>query len=365
MKIKAAVSYEFDKPLVIDEIDLADPRANEILVKVAGVGICATDIGCIKDGLGGFNKLPMVFGHEGSGVVEKVGPGVTEFNVGDHVVLSYPYCGKCENCLSGRPWFCSSLLPLIHGGGMEDGYSPLSKNGERINNYFGTSCFASHLVSNVKNAVKVDPEVNITDLGPLGCGFVTGAGAVLNALEAKAGNSIAVFGLGAIGQSAIMAAKIAGCYPIVAVDIFDEKLESAKIAGATHTINSKNIEDVAGEIKKITNGGAYYSIEGAGVEATVKAALACLRDTGKMASIAVSGKVNFEGFFFATYGKSIHSIDMGNVHPKLFIPKLVEWHKRGLFPLGEFIKYYALEDINQAIADSKSGKVVKPVIRFE
>ena len=364
MKIRAAVSYEYNKPLVVEEIDLADPRENEVLVKVVGSGICATDITAVRDGFGGRDIPPVVYGHEVAGVVEKVGPGVTEFAPGDHVVVSYPYCNNCRFCRKGKPWFCDNGLSLIHGGTMADGFSPLSKDGETIHTFFGASTFADHLVANTRNCVKVDPEVSVELLGPLACGLMTGAGAVLNSLKPAPGSSIVVFGLGGIGMSALMAAKICGCTKIIAVDIVDSRLDTALELGATHVINSKKIADVPAEIKKITTYGADFAVECSGNEFCVKSAYASLDTDGVVAMVGVSNHVSFDTFFFDIYSKRTESINMGLAHPKLFIPQLVEWYKRGMFPIEKIVKFYSLDDINKAMEDSKSGDSIKPIIRF-
>lgn len=365
MKIKAAVSYEHQAPLVVEELDLAEPRENEVLVKVAGSGICATDISCIRDGLGGLNSPPIVLGHEGSGIVEKVGPRVKDFKPGDHVIISYPYCGECEFCRAGKPWFCTQCLDLINGGAMADGFTPLSKDGMPIHNYFGASCFASYLVSNTANLVKIDPEVDLKLVGPMACGCMTGTGAVLNELKPAPGSSLVVFGLGAIGMGAVMAANICRCTTIIAVDVVDSRLDAALKCGATHVINSSKV-DMVEEIMRLTGGqGADFAVEGSGATACVKAAYAATKTEATVAMVGVSHKVEFDGFFFDIYSKRTISINMGNAHPKLFIPKLIDWYKRGLFPMENIVKYYPLEEINQAIEDSKSGVTIKPVITFD
>lgn len=364
MKIRAAVCYEYDKPLVVEELDLADPRENEVLVKVCGSGICATDISAVRDGFGGRDIPPVVFGHEGAGIVEKVGPGVTEFAPGDHVVVSYPYCNTCRFCKKGKPWFCDNGLTLIHSGFMADGFTPLSKDGQPVHNFFGASTFADHLVSNVKNVVKVDPNVDIELLGPLACGLMTGSGAVLHGIKPEPGSSFVVFGLGGIGQSAVMAAKIAGCTTIIGVDLVDSRLDTALEVGATHVINPNKVDDVPAEIRKITTYGANYAAECSGAEDCVKWAYASMDTDGVVAMVGVSNHVNFDTFFFEIYSHTTKSINMGLAHPKLYIPELVEWYRRGMFPIEKLVKYYTLDQINEAMADSKNGSTIKPIIRF-
>lgn len=368
MKIKAAVCYEYKKPLVVEEIDLADPRENEVMVKMSGSGICATDNHARDDGFGGWDHLPMVFGHEGSGIVEKVGPGVTDLKVGDAVVISYPNCGCCDACRSGKVWFCDNSLSLIHGGKMADGFTPLSKNGKPINNFFGASTLATHVVSDTKNIAVIDPELaettDVAMFGPLACGLMTGSGSVLNELKPVPGSSMIVFGAGAVGLSAVMAAKIAGCSTIICVDIVEDRLKLAMEVGATHTINSKDIKDVPAEVMKITGSGANYCVEATGNETCVKDAYNSMAADGSVTIVGVSEHVNFDNFFFSMFSKRTTGINMGQANPKLFIPKLINWYKQGLFPFDKFIKYYSLDDVNIAMADLADGKVIKAVIKF-
>ena len=201
-------------------------------------------------------------------------------------------------------------------------------------------------------------------LGPLACGFMTGAGTVFNVLQPKAGDSIAVFGMGAIGMAAVMTAKLIGCRNIIAVDVVDSRLTLAKELGATAVVNPKLTDDVAGEAMKAAGSGVDCAVEATGVESCVKGAYASTRIDGTVAMVGVSDHVDFETFFFDIYGKHTVSINMGLSNPKLFIPKMVEWYKQGLFTIDKLVKYYPLESINEAIEDSKSGKVVKPIIRF-
>lgn len=365
MKVKAAVCYEYKTPLVIEELDLAEPRMEEVMIRMVGTGVCPTDSHAQEHGWHGWNKMPMVFGHEGSGVVEKVGPGVTEFKEGDHVIVSYPYCGKCEYCLTGRPYYCPECIGMIHGGSMADGFRPFSKNGKPINNFFGASTFTTHTVSNARNLAKVDPDLDLLPLGPLACGFLTGAGTVLNEFKPLPGSRIAVFGIGGVGLSALMAAKVFNCGTIIGIDIVESRLELAKELGATHVINSKEVGDVQQAIMDITGGqGVQYVVETTAAAPVVKTALSSLGIDGVLAMVGTPTKYEFDNLFFELYGKRIVAINMGQSHPKITIPQLVDWFKRGIYPIEKLVKYYPFEEINQAMADSKSGKTIKPVIKF-
>lgn len=363
MLSKAAVIYNPGEKYVIETIEVASPKANEVMVKIVGCGLCHTDelaqTGIIPI------TMPVVLGHEGAGVVVEIGPGVEGINVGDHVVLSYSSCGHCEMCLTGNANICVNNMKLNFGGAMSDGTTRLSLNGKDVANFFGHSSFGNYAVANQRNVVVVDKDVDLTILGPLGCGIQTGAGTVLNGLRCKFGTSIVVFGAGAVGCAAIMAAKIANCQNIIAIDIVPEKLQLAKELGATHVINGKEVEDVVKEIQEITKGGAHYSVETTGVPALVNQALYCLRTGGHCAVVGVSGDVTINVFgAIMLEGRTMQGFIQGNAIPQLFIPKLVEYFKAGLFPLDKLIKVYDLEQINEAYDDVHKGKALKAVVKM-
>ncbi|MHB8072450.1 NAD(P)-dependent alcohol dehydrogenase [Desulfosporosinus fructosivorans] len=363
MLSKAAVIYNPGEKYVIENIEVASPKANEVMVKIVGCGLCHTDelaqTGIIPI------TMPVVLGHEGAGVVVEIGPGVEGINVGDHVVLSYSSCGHCEMCLTGNANICVNNMKLNFGGAMSDGTSRLSLNGKDVSNFFGHSSFGNYAVANQRNVVVVDKDVDLTILGPLGCGIQTGAGTVLNGLRCKFGTSIVVFGAGAVGCAAIMAAKIANCQNIIAIDIVPEKLQLAKELGATHVINGKEVEDVVKEIQEITKGGAHYSVETTGVPALVNQSLYSLRTGGHCAVVGVSGDVTINVFgAIMLEGRTMQGFIQGNAIPQLFIPKLVEYFKAGLFPLDKLIKVYDLEQINEAYDDVHKGKALKAVVKM-
>jgi len=363
MLSKAAVIHSTGAKYVIENIEVASPKENEVLVKIAGCGLCHTDELAQEQVIP--VPLPAVLGHEGSGVVIEVGSSVVGIEPGDHVVLSYASCGYCETCLDGKPYVCRNNFQLQFGGTMSDGTTRLSLDGKPVSNFFGQSTFATYAVADQRNVVVVDKEVDLTILGPLGCGFQTGSGTVLNGLKPKFGSSIVVFGTGAVGSAAIMAAKIAGCQKIIAVDVVPSKLELAKEIGATHTINGKEVADVVEEIKSITNGGANYSIETTGVPALVNQALHCLRTLGQCAIVGVSGDVTINVFgAIMMEGRTMQGFIQGNSVPQLFIPKLVEYYKAGQFPFDKLVKVYDLEDINQAFDDTHKGLALKAVVKM-
>ena len=364
MKIQAAVAPATGQPFEIQEVELEEPRANEILVKVVGAGLCHTDL-LFKDHMP--IPLPAVYGHEGSGIVEKVGDTVTSLKPGDHVALSYNSCGACVNCLKGMSYYCLNFVPLNYSGARGDGTMPITKDGVPLFGcFFGQSSFGSYCLASERNAVKVPDDVPLELLGPLGCGFQTGAGTVINALKVKAGDSIAVFGTGAVGLSAVMGAKAAGCTTIIGVDINDERLEMAKELGATHTINSSAANPVE-KIQAITGLGANYSIETSAIPAVYRQAVECLDLTGTSVLLGappIGTEVTFDMQMFLT-GRTTKGVIEGESIPHEFIPQMIELYRQGNFPFDKLIKTYALDEINQAVADSAKGITIKPVIKFD
>lgn len=363
MKIKAAFIHNKGDQFKLEEADLQQPNDNEVLVKIVGCGVCHTDDVARQQKIP--VQLPAVLGHEGSGVIESVGKNVSEFVRGDHVVLSFATCGVCENCLSGKGYMCEEFNNINFGGTLKDGTSRISKNGKPISMFFGQSTFATYAVADVSNVVKVDRGVDLALLGPLGCGIQTGAGTVLNALKPEFGSTLVVFGCGSVGLSAIMAAKIANCAKIIAVDIVQDKLDLALELGATHVINSLEAENLVEEIKAITNGGANYAIETTGLGMLLNQGLYSLRPLGTMAVVGVTGEVSIDIFSaLMSEGKKMLGVIEGNSIPKVFIPQLIAYYKAGKFPFDKLIKFYDFEQINEAFDDSKKGTVMKPVLKI-
>ncbi|MEN8698114.1 NAD(P)-dependent alcohol dehydrogenase [Bacillus infantis] len=361
MKIKAAVTHGQGEDFKIEEVELAEPKANEVLIKIVASGVCHTDAVARDLGL---TPFPVVLGHEGSGIVEKVGAGVKTIEPGDHVVLSFASCGHCENCLTGHPTVCTEFNDLNFGGKMEDETHRLHQHDHELSTFFGQSSFGTYAVANERNVVKVDKDVDLALLGPLGCGIQTGSGTVLNRLKPDFGTSIAVYGTGAVGLSGIMAAKITGCRHIIAIDIHDSRLEKAKELGATHVINSKN-EDVVERIKEITNGGVHYGLETTGVPVVVRQGLRALRPLGTLAIVGVTPEmeINVHEEIMAE-GKTMVGVIEGDAVPQLFIPQLVDYYKNGMFPFDKLVEFYDFSDINQAFEDSKKGLAIKPIVKI-
>ncbi|TDC58166.1 NAD(P)-dependent alcohol dehydrogenase [Actinomadura sp. KC345] len=362
MQTNAAVLRAADAPYMIEPLDLADPGPGEILVRVAGAGMCHTDLlGRVP---GDLVAKPVVLGHEGSGVVEAVGPGVTGVTGGDHVVMSFDSCGICENCRAGVPGACPQMMALNMLAMPLDGTPRATTgDGEAVHTrWFGQSSFAGHAIGTVHNVVPVDRDVPIEQLGPLGCGVQTGAASVLISLGVGAGDSIAIFGAGAVGLSAVMAARVAGATTIVAVDLHESRLDLARDLGATHVLNGAD-DDIAGQIRAISGGeGVQYSFDSTAVPEVVATAVASLRTTGVCGLVGVGAAEYTLDANLLLMGRTVKGIIEGDAVPQTFIPRMIELWRQGRFPFDRLITSYPLDQINQAEADTQSGKVVKPVL---
>ncbi len=363
MKVKAAVLHEKSASFKVEDVELAEPKADEVLVRIVASGVCHTDAVAQEQLIP--LPLPAVLGHEGSGIVERTGSAVKGVQPGDHVVLTFSTCGQCSSCLNGHPSFCENFVPLNFLGKMQDQTHRMHQDGKEVSTFFGQSSFGAYAVAHERNVVKVDPDIDLTLLGPLACGIQTGSGTVFNKLKPGFGDTIAVYGCGSVGLSAIMAAKISGCAKIIAVDLFDSRLSLAKELGATDVINGKDTDTVQ-EIRKITNGGTHYAVETTGVSKVFRQSLQALRSLGTVAVVGVGGDVTINlNDDILSQGKSIIGVIEGDTIPQLFIPQLIEYYKKGQFPFDKLIKFYSLEEINEAFADSKNGVTVKPVLKME
>jgi len=362
MKTRAAVLHAFNQPFEIRELDLAEPRAGEALVRFVSSGVCHTDVSAAQGRLP--VSPPIVLGHEGAAIVESVGPGVTSLQKGDHVVLAAePHCGLCKYCLQGRPYWCVNFLRWSFGGIMPDGSKRLSLDGSELGHFFCQSSFSQYGVVPERIAVKVDPALPLEKLGPLGCGIQTGAGAVLNTGGVRSGDSVAVFGCGGVGLSAIMAAKIVGASPIIAVDLAESRLAMAKELGATYTINAGKVAPVE-EIQKITGGGSDFAFECIGRDETVRQTV---DSVGAGGTAVITGgaspqlQLNGSGLLSKTVKGNLE----GSSIPGVFIPRLIAFWQDGRFPFDRLTsKTYSLEQINDSVAGMESGEVIKPLILY-
>jgi aryl-alcohol dehydrogenase len=365
LECTAAVVREKSKPFSIETVHLEDPRPDEVIVRIVGTGVCHTDM-IVRDQYYP-TPLPAVLGHEGAGVVEKIGAAVTKVKPGDHVVMAFGSCGHCLNCQAGKPSYCVELYGYNFGGGRPDGTTPYSNAaGERISGcFFCQSSFGTHALARERNVVNIPKDVPLEIMGPLGCGISTGAGTVINALQPKAGTSIAVFGAGSVGLSAIMAAKVVGCTTIIAVDLHDERLNLAKELGATHVINARR-ENPVEVVQKLTDGlGAHFTVESTASPKVFRQAVEAVRVTGTCALVGASAlgtEVTFDMNSFL-FGRTVKGVIEGDSIGDVFIPQLIELWKQGRFPFDKLIKFYDLSEINEACAASESGAVLKPVLR--
>jgi aryl-alcohol dehydrogenase len=366
MKIEAAVSREGQPHPVIETLDLEAPRPGEVLVRIVASGICHTDLGVhAGHGGGGMTPRPVVLGHEGAGVVEAVGEGVSTLKPGDHVVMSGSSCGTCASCRRNLPSYCRDMMRRNFGGLRADGSSAYAGEGGRIHgHFFGQSSFATHTLAPERSCVKLPDDVPLQIAAPMGCGVITGAGAVINSLKVGAGDTIAIFGVGGVGLSAVMAARLVGASRIVAVDVNAGRLALAKELGATDVIDS-GAGDPAGAIRELTQGGASHSFNTTQVPEVWTAALDCLAMMGIAGFVtAPRGPWAPAMFPMLAGGKSLKGILGGDAAPQLFIPMLADYWRQGRLPLEKLIRTYAFADIADAFADAASGAAIKPVLQM-
>jgi aryl-alcohol dehydrogenase len=365
MEIKAAVIFETSGEFRIERLELCDPNDDEVLVRIVGVGICHTDL-VARDGHLPIPPPPSVFGHEGAGVVEKVGARVTKVKPGDHVVLAWDCCGACPSCKAGNDPYCVNFFLHNFHGARPDGSSTLRKGDQVIHgSFFCQSSFADFALANERNVVKVQDDVPLEILAPMGCGVMTGAGAVMNSFQCRPGSSIAVFGVGPVGMSAVLGAVVCGCTTIIAVDINPRRLEAAKELGATHTVNAAEVDPVKA-ILEITGGGAEFSLECVGNPKVLRQAVDVLPRLGVCGLLGVvppGTEVSLDMDLIMN-GRTVKGIIEGDAVPDLFIPKLIELYRQGRFPIDRMITFYPFDEINQAVEDMEKGRVIKPVLRL-
>lgn len=365
MRIRAAVAEGRSKALVIEDLELDEPRDDEVLVKLVATGICQTDAHVWAQRIPA--PLPIVLGHEGAGIVERVGPGVADLRAGDHVVLSYQACGWCGQCLSGHPAYCDKAFDANFSGGRLDGTRGVhridARRGEIYGHFFGQSSFATHALTTRRNTVKVPQDAPLELLGPLGCSLQTGAGAVLNSLAVPMGSTAAILGVGAVGFGALMAAHVAGASTLIAVDVNPQRLALAEELGATHAVDAGRA-DVAKTIKKITRDGVAYVLDTTGRAEMLDHAVASLAPMGQVGLIAGGARDATVSAAKLSVGMSVRGIVQGDSIPRVFIPRLVQLYRSGRFPIERLVRFYEFEDIETAFAAAARGEVVKPVLRI-
>lgn len=362
MQIKAAVVEAKGQEFKIVDAELDAPKFGEVLVRVVACGVCHTDEVARQQIIP--VPLPAVFGHEGCGIIEEIGPGVTGFEVGDRVGFSFGYCGTCEACRTGHPYGCRDNRRLNFSGVQFDGTKRLRYKEAPVSSFFGQGAFASHAVVHVNNLIHASEAIPLPLVAPMGCGIQTGAGTIFNYIKPDAGSSIMITGCGPVGLSAVMAAKIAGCRDIIACDIVPSRLELAVKMGATHTINSREVESVVDTCKAMTDGlGVHYAVDCTGNGNCVRTSLNCTRSLGLCVVVGATEEltIHVENELMGPC-KTLGSVVEGRCIPQLFIPKLIDMYQQGIFPFDMMVKFYKFEDINKAFEDTHKGEVIKAVL---
>ncbi|MDT0202795.1 NAD(P)-dependent alcohol dehydrogenase [Nocardioides sp. AE5] len=363
MKTTAAVSEAPGADFVLAEVELDEPRADEVRVRIVATGLCHTDLS-VRDTLPA-EMFPRVFGHEGAGVVEAVGADVTGIEVGDHVVASFRACRACANCTTLGVGYCTDTVALNYMGFRMDGSTTYTRDGAPLyGSFFGQSSFAQHAIAHADNLVVVDKSLDLTRLGPYGCAFQTGAGTVLNVLQPGADDSLVVYGVGAVGVAALAAARSLGVGTVVAVDLQPARLEVAAAHGAV-CVNPGDLGEtsVVDRVKELTGGGASHAVDTTGVAAVIKDAVAALRPRGELVVLGL-GAPTFEldAVDIMMNGKVVRGSVEGDSDPQVTIPQLLDLAASGAFDVDSLITTYPFTEINAAAADVLAGKVVKPVL---
>lgn len=365
-RARAAVIERKDASFVMEDVTLETPRPDEVLVRMVATGICATDAHVRQQLMP--TPLPAILGHEGAGLVVRTGVSVTHLKPGDHVVLSYHSCGQCKPCLSSHAAYCEKVWEANFAGARLDGSIGVERNSaEALHaHFFGQSSFATYALAHQRNTIKVPSDVPLEILGPLGCGFQTGAGAILNAMRVPVGATVAVFGVGAVGLAAIMAAKVADAATVIAIDINAERLKLAIELGATHVVNAAGQTNVSAAIRQIEPRGVEFVLDTSGRAANLDAGIGALAPMGHFGFVAFNAHSGaMVDASRLTVGQTLQGIIQGDAVSALVIPELIGLYRTGRFPFDRLITFYDFADINQAFEDVAAGRVIKAVLRFE
>lgn len=376
MKTRAAVLYASEyptpfaqsQPFHVEDVEVIPPGHGEVLVEMVGAGLCHSDLS-VFDGSRP-RAVPMIVGHEASGIVREVGPGVHDFQPDDHVVFSFvPVCGHCVPCATGRPALCengakANLAGTLLGGDVHF----KTTSGQQIYHHLGVSAFSHHTVAAQESLVKIDPSMPLEKAALFGCALITGVGAVMNTARVEPGAAVAVFGIGGVGLSIIMGAKLVGAFPIIAVDLLDRKLGLARQLGATHTINAAQTDPVQA-IKDLTAGGAHYAFESVGNERVLAQAYAATRRGGTTLTVGLPGPKNqlsIPALSLTAEERTIKGSFMGTAVPRRDIPRLIQLYQAGLLPIDLLItRTIALEEINSAFDALAQGDAERQIIHFD
>ena len=370
MKMKAAVVKVQGEPMEIMEVNIRECQDNEVRIKLAGTGICHTDIAHAKNEWNMAMPMPMVMGHEGAGVVESVGPGVTKVKVGDHVIISNPSCGDCPQCAQGMDWFCAESANgnLLLKGIDFFGTTTMTQNdGTPVHLLFQQSSFAEYVVSNQRCITKIPEAIDLKLAGPIGCGMRTGAGAIYSVIQPRYGEWVIVNGSGTVGLSALWTAKAHGARVLV-TDVKDDRLALAKETGADVTLNIAGMTDdeITAAMIEAMGGKAPHMVEASGVNTNIKAGMNAVDAGGQIAQVGVAGEMHFDSWFFGAVDMhKIQNVHMGNTANDVIIPLICDMYVNGKFPLDKILSFYKLEEIDQAMEDSEAGRIIKPVLLFD
>ncbi len=359
--MKAAMFHGPHQPLTIENVDIAKPIKREVLVRTVASGVCHSDLHFV-DGYYPF-PTPAILGHEAAGIVEAVGPQVTEFKAGDHVIACLSvFCGHCDYCLTGKTHLCQTRPTRA-----KNEPPKLSWKGQPVNQFANLSAYAEKMLVHENALVKIADDMPLDRAALIGCGVTTGVGAALNTARIEPGSTVAVFGAGGVGLAVIQGARIGGARMIIAVDVVDSKLEKAKELGATHTVNAKAGDPIQA-IRGLTNGGADYSFEAIGLKLAAEQCFDCIRPGGTatiVGMIPVGQKIELDGPMFLRE-KRIQGCSMGSNRFKVDMPRYIEYYKQGRLKLDEMItRRGRLEDVNEAFRAMKAGEVARTVLMFD
>ncbi len=367
MKAKAAVLFEIGKGLEICDVEVQDPKEGEILVRMVAAGVCHSDLHVMTGHLIG--PTPSILGHEGSGIVEAVGPRVTSLKPGDHIIPIWRLsCNTCEHCTDARPALCEEGMEIRMSGRFHDGTTRFKLKGEEIKHFMGVSTFSEYSVMSERQALKIPKDFPLDIACLVGCGVITGLGAVFNCAQVKPGSSVVVFGTGGIGLNIVQGAAIAGAEKIIAVDLLDNKLEIAKQFGATHTINASD-ENVVEKVRDLSDGGVNYGFEAVGSEKILRQTFDCVRKRGIAVAIGVSPmttEVSVPLMSLIFEEKILTGSVYGSARPFIDIPKLIALYKAGKLKLDELLtRKYPFAEINEAYAAMERGEVARSIVTFD
>lgn len=367
MEITAAYLAGVGADFEVTSLELASPRANEVLVRLVASGVCASDAHTQSGRIP--SPTPCVLGHEGAGVVEAVGSGVTHVAPGDHVALSWmPNCGECRHCNNGRPVLCTAAAPYTLAGTMLDGTTRLSRGGESVHHYSFLSTFATHTVVPAASAIKISPDVPLAVAALVGCAIMTGYGAAVNRAQVRPGSTALIFGAGGVGLSAVMGARISGAEKIIVVDPIEAKRAEAIDFGATHVLAPG--DDLVAQVQELTDGfGADSTIDAVGAPAILSQAFDATVVGGTIVCVGVPGpdaRPSLPGPRLVREEKIVTGSVYGSCRPAVDMPKILDLYKGGMLPLDRMItKTYALEDINVAFADLEAGLLNRGVLVYD